>query len=79
MFEVRDDKRGTTYFIRALACRVLAVASLDNHGDWSVYVDAVPGIHHNFEWDAVAANGDKQSKEIACALFPFLEMKPYRE
>jgi hypothetical protein len=79
MFEVRDDKRGTTYFIRALADRVLAVASLDDHGDWSVYVDAVPGYNHDCEWDSVAANGDKQSKEIACVLFPYLEQKPYRE
>jgi hypothetical protein len=79
MFSSRDDKRGTTYFVRSLACRVLAVASMDDHGDWAVYIDAVPGKNHDAEWAAVAANGDKQDKNLACALFPSLEQKPYRE
>ncbi len=46
---------------------VLAVLSRRVEG-WCVYVDAVPGDRHDREWQAVAANGDKQNEPVARAI-----------
>jgi hypothetical protein len=35
-----------------------------------VYVDAVPGRSHPDEWREVLRQGDKQSPEVAMAIFP---------
>jgi len=61
---------------RALASKVLAVAVVSVDG-LRVYVDAVPGYDHKEEWEAVARHGDKQSKEIAKAIFPEYSELPY--
>lgn len=53
-----------------LASRVLAVAVLGERNDWSVYIDAVPGINHNKEQIVVAQHGDKISLELASIIFP---------
>ena len=50
-----------------LGSRVLAVLSRRVDG-WCVYVGAVPGINHDAEWQAVAAEGDKQTVAIATAI-----------
>lgn len=67
---------GTERSYKALACKVIAVASVNTDvGDWAVYVDAVPGIKHSDEWEAVARVGDKVSEGVAAALWPDLAEK----
>ncbi len=68
---------------QALAKMVLAVAvvNTDSYGklfDWTVYVDAVPGINHDTECAIVAKNGCKQSQKLAGLLFPDLDIEKYR-
>lgn len=64
---------------RCMAQRVMFVAVVnvrfDERGeigfsDWAVYCDAVPGLHHPLEYEAVAANGDKVEEALAKYLFP---------
>ena len=73
--------------MHALAHRVLAVAvcnyeDSDAEGsllrDWAVYIDAVKGFDHEAEKEAVAQMGDKQPREIAILLFPYLDIEKYR-
>ena len=68
-----------TYFVRsALAQKVLVVARVEVYenmpdgkkGLWAAYIDAVPGMNHNDEYEAVARCGDKLSKHLAEVIFP---------
>lgn len=52
----------------ALGQRVLAVQVKRIDG-WTAYIDAVPGIRHSEEKDAVASHGEKLPERIAKALF----------
>ena len=69
----------------ALAQKVLAVASIEPQpfmdiekvktvespkGFWTAYVDAVRGENHDYEWQLVAASGDKLPQKVAEVLFP---------
>jgi len=55
----------------ALASRVLAVASINVEvGDWCVYIDAVPGMNHDDEYEEVARKGAKLPERIAKLIFP---------
>jgi hypothetical protein len=64
---------GKEYRRRALARHVMVVAVFDREvGDWSAYIDAVPGIDHGSEWGAVVDYGDKIPKDMAAMLFPLL-------
>lgn len=64
---------GKEYRRRSLARRIMAVAVFDRDvGDWSAYIDAVPGIDHGAEWGSVADHGDKLPKDVAAVLFPSL-------
>lgn len=59
------------YYFRALSPQVLAVANInDQVGDWSAYIDAVPGRDHTKEYQEVSRIGAKLPKEIAVLLFP---------
>ena len=63
----------------ALATKVLAVASVNEEvGDWSVYIDAVPGMNHDDEMEEVRARGSKTFKEFAECLFPRFKHLRYR-
>ena len=50
-----------------LGRRVLAVLSRGVDG-YRVYVDAVPGVNHEREWEEVADYGDKQREPVARAI-----------
>jgi hypothetical protein len=58
--------------VKTLGRRVVAVATLGAVGDWSAYVDAVPGKNHEAEADDVAGRGDKLPQDLAEFLFPDL-------
>ena len=61
---------------QALAMRVLAVANTRVEGSWSAYINAVPGINHEEEMEAVLRHGDKLHEPIARSLFPaFRELR----
>jgi len=62
---------------RALAMRVLCVATTREEGAWAAYCDAVPGYDHQAEEDAVLRHGDKLPEPVARALFPHFEGVPY--
>jgi hypothetical protein len=65
---------------KALGARVLAVATVGAVGDWSAYVDAVPGKSHEKEAEEVAGTGDKLPEDLAKFLFPDLaEQYQWRE
>lgn len=68
-----NEKR-IEYF--CLANRVLAVA-VGGYviKDWSAYIDAVPGIDHENEYDKVLSDGIKLPYEIAKILFPEFDKK----
>ena len=66
-----------TIRVHALASRVLVVAQTRIEGTWSAYCDAVPGMNHDVEYDAVLRHGDKLLKEIAIILFPGFKEVPY--
>ena len=66
-----------TTFVRALACRVLVVATTRVEFAWCAYCDAVPGINHDSEADAVLDHGSKLSEKLARVLFPQFEEIPY--
>ena len=51
-----------------LGTYVLAVISRRVEGTWCLYVDAVPGKDHYYEWQAVRATGAKQNEEVAKAI-----------
>jgi len=66
-----------TQTYKALACKVLAVASLRIEGKWKVYIGAVEGQNYDKEWNEVFKHGDATTKKIACAIFPEYEEMPY--
>lgn len=66
-----------TIRIYALANRVLVVAKTRFEGTWAAYCDAVPGINHKIESDAVLQDGDKLLEDVARKLFPVFEELPY--
>ena len=54
----------------ALAMHVLAAAKFNySVGDWAAYIDAVPGMNHEAEYEAVLKFGNKISKAMAETLF----------
>lgn len=56
-----------------LATRVLVVASVNKEvGDWSAYIDAVPGINHDIEYIEVVKHGAKLPEKYAEMFFPFI-------
>lgn len=63
--------------VRALAARVLAVATTRVVCQWAAYCDAVPGQRHEDEWERVLAYGSKLDEGIARALFPEFDEVPY--
>lgn len=75
--EVKDWK--PTIEVRALSSRVLIVAKTRIEGTWAAYCDAVPGVHHNLEYEQVLAGGDKIGAEIARILFPVFADLPYSQ
>jgi len=56
-----------TQLYTQLSGHVIAVLSRRIDG-WCVYVDAVPGISHDEEWQEVARSGDKTNKKVATAI-----------
>jgi hypothetical protein len=61
---------GKVIAYRALAARVIVVAVTGNVKDWTAYIDAVPGVCHEHEYESVANTGEKISKEMATLIFP---------
>lgn len=57
--------------------RVLVVAKTRVECSWAAYIDAVPGMNHAMEADAVLNHGDKLDERIARAVFPEFEGVPY--
>lgn len=68
----------TVLACRALARRVLAVAVSGSIGDWSAYIDAVPGAKHSDEMAQVARTGVKLDRKLAELIFPGLDIKKFR-
>jgi hypothetical protein len=62
--------------IKALAMRVLAVATTRVEGAWCAYIDAVPGQRHRDEYQAVLDHGEKLREDIARVMFPRIDL-PY--
>lgn len=58
---------------RALAQKVLVVATRRVEGAWCAYCDAVPGDSHEAELEEVCAYGSKLHEPVARALFPNIE------
>lgn len=54
----------------SLAMRVLVVANTRQESAWSAYIDAVPGMSHKLEQDAVLLYGTKLPEATARTLFP---------
>lgn len=66
----RSGKKHVKY---VLARRVMAVASYDEEvGDWAAYIDAVSGMCHDDEMQAVVDHGLKLPKRLAEVMFPAL-------
>ena len=61
----------------ALSMTVLVVAKTRIEGAWRAYADAVPGFHHELEWERVLGYGTKVPEEIGRAIFPELDGVPY--
>jgi hypothetical protein len=74
-----DDVEPKIIGQRALAMKVLAVATAGEVGDWSAYIDAVPGKSHSQEAVEVARKGVKLDKRIAAILFPDFNIKSWRD
>ena len=64
---------------RALASRVLVVAQTRVVCQWAAYCDAVPGMNHRNEWQAVLDYGAKLDEAVARALFPEFDEVAYAE
>jgi hypothetical protein len=65
--------------IRALSSRVLVVAQTRVVCSWAAYCDAVPGMNHQHEWQAVLDYGTKLDEGVARSLFPEFDEVPYAE
>ena len=60
-----------TISCHSLARRVLAIAIVNSQiGDWTAYVDAIPGVNQDKEWEAVVREGNKLPEAVAKILFP---------
>lgn len=70
---------GVNAIIAKLDRRVLAVAVEGAGPDWAAYIGAVEGMNHELEWEKVAKEGNKLSKQIADAIFPELSKRLYRD
>jgi hypothetical protein len=56
---------------KPLSCRVIVVATANlDVGDWSAYIDAVPGRCHREEYQEVGRSGNKLPRKVAELLFP---------
>lgn len=69
-------------FYTALDMKVIAVVVANLAvGDWTAYIGAVPGEHHNLEWESVKHHGEKLPQHVAEAIFKgYLEgLNIYRE
>jgi len=66
-------------FVRelALSSNVLCVAKTRIECAWSAYVDAVPGLNHRNELEAVLTRGTKLREDVARILFPEFDEVPY--
>ncbi len=64
--KLSDAEPGESAYTQ-LAMRVLAVISRRVEG-WCMYVDAVPGMSHKNEWQAVLDHGDKLDEATAKAI-----------
>ena len=73
--ELRDWT--STIRVHSLASKVLVVAETRIEGTWAAYCDAVPGMFHDKEYDAVLRRGDKLMEEIARIIFPVFADLPY--
>ena len=77
------DKNGNNItFIKTatvfpLATRVLVIAVNRIEGTWNAYVDAVPGIDHDTEWEQVFHTGVKLPRDVADVIFPRYKDTPY--
>lgn len=60
-----------------LAMKVLAVAQTRIEGTWAAYIDAVPGMNHQYEIHRVLADGQKLAEGIARSMFPCFKEVPY--
>ena len=67
----------STIRVHSLASKVLVVAETWIEGTWAAYCDAVPGMFHDKEYDAVLRRGDKLMEEIARIIFPVFTDLPY--
>jgi hypothetical protein len=81
--EIIEDRKafppGYTEY-RKLHHKVMVVAKVGFNNDWAAYCANVPGISSEHEWQEVAANGDKVSREIAEVMFKHLaRIYTYRE
>ena len=65
--------------VRAIASRVLCVASSRVEGTWAAYCDSVPGANHNCEFREVLRQGCKLQEHVARAVFPQFAEVPYAE
>jgi len=61
----------------ALAHCVLAVACTRIECAWAAYIDAVAGVNHDREMDAVLRHGAKLLEPVARILFPEFTEVPY--
>ena len=63
-------------YYKALARRVIAVAVVNEEiGDWTAYIDAVPGMNHTDEFADVARTGSKLDQKVAEYYFGHLADK----
>jgi hypothetical protein len=62
-----------------LASRVLVVAQTRIEGTWKAYCDAVLGVDHDVEMDAVLRHGDDVGEYVARHLFPGFADMPYAD
>lgn len=53
-----------------LDTKVIAVAVEGAENDWTAYIGAVRGWHHEDEWQKVKENGIKLPRQVAEVMFP---------
>ena len=64
------------FMYRVLDTKVIAVAVVTKGtDDWSAYIGAVEGKHHDSEWRKVAEKGSKITHDLARILFPDFNRK----
>ena len=65
--------------VKALDSKVLAIAIEWTSGDWTAYINAVPGKSHADEWEHAMQHGSRLDKKIAFAIFPNWADRDYIE